>query len=289
MTVFLIGCGNTGTSSYSPAGPETKAALIHPSIDVTPATDFECASGGKVYSIFDDVNLNGSRDPSESVLSRQVVCGGANGLTTLFAINRVTTSLTACPSGSGLQLGYGVDTNTNQVLDPSEIAQTQVLCDGANGASGAAGAAGSDGASTVLKVIPAASSACPAGGSTILMALDVQHLGQYSTSAPNQESLTICNGQNAAVSAYTPVEPIQPCGNTVAYKEVLLRLSGGEVLASFSENANGLNTRFSFLPDGSYVDTDASGCNFSLATSADGSQRAMSWLGQVQKTWAVTH
>jgi hypothetical protein len=198
---------------------------------------------------------------------------------TLFLVNRVNTGLGACPSSSGLQLSWGLDTNMNNVLDASEITSTQVLCDGTNGA------AGSNGLSAVFATTPASTVSCPAGGTTILMALDTQQTGAYSALDQDQQSVTLCNGQSAAQSAYTAIQPIMPCGDTVAYKEVLLLLGDGQVLASFSDSTSGDMTRLTFLPDGSYQDTDDSACLFTLSTS--GSTRSMSWLGSTQMTWAA--
>ncbi len=66
------------------------------------------------------------------------------------------------------------------------------------------------------------------------------------------------------------LEVIDPCGDAPGiYDEVILRLANGQLLTSFSENANGKNTRFSILTPGSYVTTDGSDCSFTV--SADGS------------------
>lgn len=231
---------------------------------------------------------------------------GQDGFTTLFNMDRVATGLNACASGSGLQISAGVDGNRSGVLDGSEISQAQVLCDGQNGAVGAAGPAGMNGVSMVYQTVAASVNQCASGGSNILMALDVSHTGVYSPSQPGQQAITICNGrdgangedgedgedgtdghdgQNATLPAYSTVESIMPCGNTVAYKEVLLRLQNGEVLASFSQNTSGDMTRLAFIPDGTYMNTDGSGCVFSLATS--GATRSISWSGQVQRTWSM--
>jgi hypothetical protein len=127
-------------------------------------------------------------------------------------------------------------------------------------------------------------------GSILLLATDLYDTGIYDLTLPNQRSVTMCNGQDAVTPAYATVEPILPCGNTVAFKEVLLRLRNGQVLRSFSNDASGAMTRLAFLPDGSFIDTDNSSCTFSLSTSDDGKLRSVSWLGQVQLSWAMpTH
>ena len=212
------------------------AALPAERIIVEDATQVECASGGKVYIVFVDVNFNGINDVDETPLSKQVVCNGQNG------------------------------------------------------------ANGSNGHSMQFTILSAAIAVCPAGGSTVLMALDINDNGFYSATDPNQQQMTICNGVNgidgedgedASIPQFSPVDVIIPCGNTATYKEVLLRLGSGQVLASFSDNSSGVNTRLVLIPDGTYMTTDNTSCVFTLATSIDGSQRSVSWSSQVQKTWSV--
>lgn len=267
---------------------------------VTNASALDCPAGGKVYSLFIDANNNGIQDPAETSLSSQTVCNGLNGVkgdtgdsgyNALLATNRVTTNFDSCPSGSGLQISYGLDADRSGGLDATEITKTEILCDGKDGETGAAGLAGSNGHSIVFTALAADTAICPAGGVTTLMALDIHDTGAYSSLDPNQYAMTICNGengqdgQNAALSAYTPVDVIMPCGNNAAYKEILLRLFNGQLLASFSDDASGKNTRLSLLPDGSYVDTDSSQCTFTVSTS--GHTRSISWSGHVQQSWSI--
>lgn len=69
-------------------------------------------------------------------------------------------------------------------------------------------------------------------------------------------------------SPFLPVDIVDPCGDTAGiYDEVLLRLGNGTLLASFSDNAGGQNTRFSILVAGSYRTTDGSNCYFSVDSS----------------------
>jgi hypothetical protein len=63
------------------------------------------------------------------------------------------------------------------------------------------------------------------------------------------------------------VQIVDPCGDTPnKYDEVLFKTSAGQYVGSFSDNAAGLNTRFSVLPIGSYVTTDGTGCHFQVTT-----------------------
>ncbi|HVK60357.1 MAG TPA: hypothetical protein VM432_02355 [Bdellovibrionales bacterium] len=316
-TLSLGACTVKETVVEHEGVPGTLEALYSAGINVAAATDEECTGGGNVYSVYSDENSNGVLDESEEVLNVQIVCNGedgsngsdgedgSNGYSTAFSLTRVETSAEACSSLSGLQIDSGLDADRDGILDAEEIASTKVLCDGANGAAGAAGAAGSNGYDMVFQTVAASPEQCPAGGSNILMALDTDRSGTYSAQDSNQQAITLCNGQNgtngqngqdgedgedgedAILPAYAPVDVIYPCGNNGSYPEALLRLSNGQVLASFSENANGKNTRFSFIPDGSYVTTDGRNCQFSLSTS--GTTRSVKWSNQVQKSWQISY
>lgn len=75
-------------------------------------------------------------------------------------------------------------------------------------------------------------------------------------------------GQTIIVQAPNPydvTEIVDPCGDSAGiYDEVFLRLSNGLLIASFSDNSNGTNTRFALLTPGSYVTTDGSHCYFTV-------------------------
>ena len=49
-----------------------------------------------------------------------------------------------CPNG-GVVIGYGIDENTNGVLDTNEVDGTETICHGTNGADGQDGAQGPQG------------------------------------------------------------------------------------------------------------------------------------------------
>lgn len=135
---------------------------------------------------------------------------------------------------------------------------------------GDAGDRGRDGHSTVFSIT--AASGCVNGGSTVVMALDVNDNGTLDVGVDaNVQSATICNGvdgadgHDAPPTAFTPVQIIDPCGDAPGiWDEVMLKLQNGTLLASFSDNASGQNTRFSVITAGSYVTTDGSNCHFTV-------------------------
>lgn len=80
-------------------------------------------------------------------------------------------------------------------------------------------------------------------------------------------------------------EAFSACPNIATpYREVLLRLNNGQLLASFSDNINGYNTRFVLIPDGTYTNSDGSGCTFTVSTS--GLTRTIAWAGG-SKHWSI--
>lgn len=195
--------------AYKTAGDEnqsldkTESGL--PMIAVGPASPTECTAGGYVYQVYRDSNGNGLFDDSETLMSRQTLCHGTNGV-------------------DGINGQNGID-GQNGV-------------DGQDGADGQNGADGRD-------------------------------------------------GTDATVSLFTPIEILTPCGNTVPYKEILLRLKNGQVMAVVSNNTQGDMTRLALVTDGTFMSTDGSNCIFTLSTSADGLTRSLSWNNQVQNQWPL--
>ncbi|MBL7543876.1 MAG: hypothetical protein JNL11_08670 [Bdellovibrionaceae bacterium] len=217
----------------TPEAQKVQDVPIGQSVDVRDARAEECSTGGIVYSVFVDVNLNAQFDSEDMLVKKYPICNGSNGV------------------------------------------------NGSNGSNGV------DGNGVAFAVVEASRAECSGGGSTILMASDVGNTGVYKIDAPNQQSMTICNGVNAVLPAYTPVETIVACGNNVSHKEVLLRLNNGQVLGTFSNDTGGTMTRLAFIQDGTFMNTDNSGCVFSLSTSSDGATRSISWGGQTQTSWAL--
>jgi hypothetical protein len=140
---------------------------------------------------------------------------------------------------------------------------------GAVGPSGTPGASGSNGLSVVSSSTAATAAECSNGGTVIAMA-QAPAGTPYNTSEPDQTIVVVCNGQNGQVPL-SIMYPIAPCTNASSpYKEQLLCLNDGGLLGDFSDSASGLNTRFAFIPTGSYADTDDSGCQFNVSVDAKG-------------------
>jgi len=162
------------------------------------------------------------------------------------------------------------------------------VSDGIRGPQGVSGNDGNKGSSVVFNIVPAAQ--CVNGGNYILMAEDINNNGVLDAGDSNMQSALVCNGLNGVsppTQPFSVVSPIMPCGQASSpFKEVLLCLGGGQLLASFSETAGGLNTRFAIIPAGTYEDTDSSGCVFSVSVDGSGSS-TVSWSAghSAYSTW----
>lgn len=153
--------------------------------------------------------------------------------------------------------------------------------DGANGLNGTSGSNGVDGLNSLVAMASGAAS-CANGGVTVFSGLDANRNnvldalevtasadvcnGDDGTNGSNGSNGTNgTNGADAPPTAFTPVALVNPCGDAPGiYDEIFLKLQNGTLIASFSANSSGLNTRFSVLTAGSYQTTDGDNCTFNL-------------------------
>ncbi len=254
---LTLACERSQYASTGKANEETTQdkSMVVTGLVVRAADAAECAAGGFIYQFYSDSNNNQKLDEVEPVVQEQKICNGVAG-----------------------EVGATGETGATG-------------SNGADGANGTNGANGANGHSVVLQTTPASPAQCANGGSILLAAVDSDDSGDLSVADTQMQSVFVCNGlagQNGApapISPFSTVDMIMACGNNSPYKEVLLVLQSGDVLASFSNNMAGDMTRLALLPDGTFQNSDGSGCVFSLSTS--GNQRTVSWDNQVQKTWTL--
>jgi hypothetical protein len=210
---------------------------------------------------------------------------GSNGHNSLISL---VNSAPSCGNG-GVVVISGLDLNDNGLLDSDEATASQVICngldgsdgsDGSNGVDGKDGVNGTNGHNSLAKVIApidGGGSSCPNGGVSLVTGLDLNDNGMLEVTEA-QHSKDVCNGidgvngvnglngLNAPPTPYTPVGLVDPCGDTAnVFDEVFIKMANGQLIASFSENSSGKNTRFSVLLSGSnYQTTDGTGCTFSV-------------------------
>jgi hypothetical protein len=194
----------------------------------------------------------------EQVPGPQGVAGtnGTNGESVVFTT--IAASNSQCPTG-GQVLVIASDSQGTGVYSALDTNQKSlVTCNGATGSQGATGSTGATGAQ-------GAQGAAGTNGTN------------GATGATGSQGATGATGAQGPVSAFSPITPITPCGAASSpWKEVLLCLQDGSVLADFSETMAGQDTRLSFIPAGSYEDTDESGCNFSVSVDGSG-DTTVSW------------
>lgn len=150
-----------------------------------------------------------------------------------------------------------------------------------DGANGKEGPAGKDGVSPVVEMIRFSSddSVCETGSGVIIkvtqasgVSLSVICDGLNGNDGPigpqgepGQDGQDGEDGADAPSSPYQVMQVIDPCGDASGiFDEVILKMANGSLLASFSDKANGQNTRLSLLVPGNYVTTDGSDCHFSV-------------------------
>ena len=139
--------------------------------------------------------------------------------------------------------------------------------DGQDGSNGQDGRDGSNGHSAVVAQLPAGE-ACAAGGIILLTAIDTNDNLVVDASDAQLQSATLCNGASAPVSPLSPVAIVDPCGSAPGIlDEVFLRLANQRLVASFSDDVGGTNTRFAMLEPGSYITTDGDLCRFTVNAS----------------------
>lgn len=150
---------------------------------------------------------------------------------------------------------------------------------GQRGRSGLSGSKGLDGYSLVVNITELETDDGIACKRTDIFQ-DIDRNNFYSIEDVYQNGFLLCDGAignkgdkgdkgddgESFTSAYQIVDLIDPCGteHLNGYDEIIIKLNNGRYISSFSDNANGKNTRLGFLPSGSYVTTDGTNCRFTL-------------------------
>lgn len=138
---------------------------------------------------------------------------------------------------------------------------------GKDGLNGEDGQDGTDGYSSLIRLVnedDGGGLSCDDGGITVLSGLDTNRDATLSIDEV-LSSADVCHGEAAENPEFDIVELIDPCGDAPGiYDEVLLQLQSGAIIASFSQNSSGLNTRLSVIPNGTYQTTDGSNCIFTV-------------------------
>lgn len=189
-------------------------------------------------------------------------------------------ALITCQDGTssiiynGMIGSIGLDGKSCSVLDTNDGAiimcqdGTSVEIKDGESITGPTGPSGNDGINSVtslLDVLP--SQGCVNGGTMFSVGLDINRNNVLDVNEVVHASL-ICNGtngQNAIISPFTPVDIIDPCGDTPnQFDEILIRLANGMILADISKNMSGDYTRLGIIPSGNWITTDETNCHFTV-------------------------
>lgn len=101
---------------------------------------------------------------------------------------------------------------------------------------------------------------------TLLASLQATQSLTNATVEAVQGQMVALQVQLATLQGYEHIASIaDPCDDAAGIvDEILLLMADGQVIASFSDNANGKNTRFAVVPPGAYTTTDGSSCQFTV-------------------------
>ncbi len=174
---------------------------------------------------------------------------GADGYSIVTASEVVASGDYFCYYG-GVRLRIARDTNRSNTWDQADSEQQIVnVCNGRDGSNGTNGSDGTNG-------VDGTDGSPGQNGSDGVDGADGRD-GEDGTDGRD--------GADAPTSPFLPVEIVDPCGDAPGvFDEVFIRLANGKLLASFSDNSNGQNTRFSILVAGNYMTTDGSHCYFTV-------------------------
>jgi hypothetical protein len=158
-------------------------------------------------------------------------CGGGSTAATsattgtnsvVYTINK-SAPVSTCATG-GITVESGIDTNSNGVLDTSEVTSTQYVCNGASGASGTA--------ALVTMIAEPAGTNCTSGGEKVSAGLDTNGNGILDASELTTTAY-VCNGANGTNGLNTLVAIVtEPTGASCTY-------GGIKVTSGLDTNANG--------------------------------------------------
>lgn len=210
---------------------------------------------------------------------------GAQGYGAGITTTQLSVDNSNCPAG-GIELVNFQDLNNSGIQIPSDpILGLTYVCNGIDGTNG------SNGTSTSFSIVADNGVNCTNGGYDVTFTdasgSQTEYLCNGANGSNGQAGLDGTNGSNGGTVTFDLVQAIEPCGAASSpWKEVLLGLQGGQILSAFSETESGQDTRLSFIPNGTYEDTDESGCNFTVA--GDGATwSSISWAAGTNQysTW----
>ncbi len=222
-----------GTNGNGGTGGNGKNSLIS---FVTEGAGSNCTSGG--YKVMSGVDTNGNNvlDDSE-VQSTKYICNGDEGRVSLVSVVAEAAGAN-CASG-GFKVTTGLDVNRNNVLDASEVQNTQYICN-------AAGGTGTNGYNSLVDVVPEPiGTNCAGGGNRINYGMDMNRNNVLDNSEITRTTY-MCNANRvyaAVVSQTGTTAPIGiPLVNNLDVTVTWSRTAPGRYIGTISKPMNVLKT-----------------------------------------------
>ena len=232
--------GDTGDSGFN--------TVIRTNVSAPGEED--CPEGGLFISFGLDRNRNGTLDINSEWISGYEICNGVTGSAGSDGINSLIRTAVAmqpqdCEAG-GYFIRGGSDNNRNGALDPEEISESRLVCNGVPGADGSAGANGVAGLASLVETTEASLATCPAGGVEIKTGVDANVNGSLDAGevASNR---TVCNGVDGVdgVDGQDGEDGTSTAGQVIAFTDIPAGyskcLEGGSLLHMGADtNLNGV-------------------------------------------------
>lgn len=184
-----------------------------------------CISGG--YKVLTGIDLNNNNILDETEIQNQeYICNGIDGANGFNALIKVESEPPGenCSSG-GFRILTGLDSNINNILDDSEILNTQYVCNGTDGVN-----------SLFTIVIEEPGDNCSAGGYKINYGIDTNYNGVLDENEID-DIIYICHGENGSGEIETRIS-LEWWANTTSSTPIM-----GIGISGFNkDNYNGVDS-----------------------------------------------
>ena len=272
MTVSLAGCfgGDDGDSNDETPAETLDDWQVHFAASSSDLPECNDDTNGRLYYIEADVEFQVCKTSGWEVID---ISGtdGADGSSSTSTLIRVLSSTFCITGGNTFEIGS--DSNSDGVLDVSEVGITVDICngsqgpagtdgtngtngtdgqDGANGADGANGTNGTDALNAlVTSTSEPAGNNCANGGTRIDVGVDDNADGVLSETEIDQTQY-VCNGGSSNNTMLTSVNPVASNLNCDA---------GGRVVSYGLDNGDGSGTYANGILESGEVDASTTFCS----------------------------
>ncbi len=140
---FLVSLGGCGEGNkIKIIDDSTGGASTLVSTTLLKANEGDCEAGGIEIETGIDENKDGLLS-AEEIDTTKIICHGNTGYNSLLAISDEATGENC--AGGGKNISSGLDKNRDDILNDTEITETEYICNGLNGLTGIDGVDGVDG------------------------------------------------------------------------------------------------------------------------------------------------